>query len=92
MDDSYSQLKAYIEFWLSSNLNQAQESREQTIEKLTPMIISLLRNYGFKLFSNNDFNQVKQALKSVKMDKNMKSVLNEYNKSIEKLMEKDDGK
>ena len=87
MEDSYNQLKSYIEFWLSTNLNKSKESREETFKRLTPILVDLLKTYGFKLFSDADFAHVKTALSSVKMDKNMKKVLLEYNKSIEELME-----
>ena len=81
------QLKAYIEVWLSSHLNNSGKKREEVIAQLTPIISTLLKSYGFKILTDQDFVFIKKALDDVKMDKNMKKVLVEYNTSIIEIME-----
>lgn len=81
-----SQLRASIEAWLSSNVNLSESPRSEVIDQLTPIMTNMLREYGFKILNNHDFDYIKNALNGVKLNKNIKKVLDEYNKSIEDIM------
>ena len=86
MKASLEQLRAYIEYVLSSNMNMSKKSRQESINELTHHIVDILKEYGFSLMSIDEFNHIKKALDKIDMDKNMKKVLKEYNSSIEELM------
>ena len=80
-------LRAFIEAWLSAHMQADSIDRDDIMAKLTPTICAILKGYGFKILSDQDFAFIQKALDDIKMDKNMKKVLLDYNKSIIEMME-----
>ena len=64
-------LRAVLQEWLSAHMRNDGSTRTDIINRLTPIICDILREHGFKVLSDQDFNFVKKALDNIKIDKNM---------------------